>query len=284
MSSFADADAAVRSGEPVELDSEVVEVRGPDAATYLQGQLSQDVAALAVSDVVVPSLLLEPSGKLGFLVGVGRLADDAFLVVVDSPSGEDVLARLDRFKLRTDAELRVATGEWHVLAELCPSNAATPITVRIAQDGPGLDDERTAAYELARIELGLPRMRGEVREDMIPAELGQPLIDAAASFTKGCYTGQELVARVDSRGGNVPRHLRGLVLDGDQVPTEGDEVVHDDKVVGVVTTAGRSPRIGAPVALALVHRSVAVPGPVTVRGSIDAPAEVRELPLSAGAG
>ncbi len=132
---------------------------------------------------------------------------------------------------------------------------------------------------MVRIELGVPRMRTEVRGEVIPAELGQPLIDAAASFTKGCYTGQELVARVDSRGGNVPRHLRGVVLETAEVPSPGDELVVAGKVVGELTTTGWSPRLGAPVALAFVHRSVEVPGTVAVRGSVDATAQVSELPL-----
>ncbi len=71
---------------------------------------------------------------------------------------------------------------------------------------------RREAYEAARIEAGFPRHGAELDERTIPAEAG--LVEASVSFTKGCYTGQELVARIDSRGSNVPRHLRGLVLSG----------------------------------------------------------------------
>ncbi|HVN51265.1 MAG TPA: glycine cleavage T C-terminal barrel domain-containing protein [Acidimicrobiales bacterium] len=278
MSTSDEAYDAVWAGEPVELDRDVVEVRGPDAAAYLQGQLSQDVAALPVGDVVVTSLLLEPDGKLGFVVGVARVGGVRFLVTVDRPSGAAVAARLERFKLRTDAAVRATSGEWHVVATL---DRDTPAFVeRVLAEGPGLDAARTAARDVVRIELGVPSMATEVRDELIPAELGQSLIDAAVSFTKGCYTGQELVARVDSRGGNVPRRLRGVVVGGDERLAPGDELVADGRVVGTVTTAGWSPRLAAPVALALVHRSVEVPAAVSVRGSIDA--EVRALPLSAG--
>ena len=66
------------------------------------------------------------------------------------------------------------------------------------------------AYQAVRIEAGVPAMGAELTDRTIPAETG--IIDRTVSFTKGCYTGQELVARIDSRGGHVPRHLRGLVL------------------------------------------------------------------------
>jgi folate-binding protein YgfZ len=98
-------------------------------------------------------------------------------------------------------------------------------------------------------------MGAEATEDTIPAELGQWVIDASVSFTKGCYTGQELVARIDSRGGNVPRHLRGLVGDGLAV---GAPVLVGDKEVGTITSAAGD------VALALLHRSVEVPSRVVV--------------------
>jgi folate-binding protein YgfZ len=277
---------AIWAGDGFELDTDVVEVRGPDAAEYLQGQLSQDVAALEVSDVVVPSLLLEPSGKLGFLVGLSRIGDDAFLVTVDRPSGAAVAARLERFKLRTQAEIDAVDGTWHVAAALTGTSLTdgTPVFRVTAASGasPGPDTGQLAAYDVVRIELGIPTMAAEVTGEVIPAELGAGLVGAAASFTKGCYTGQELVARVDSRGGNVPRHLRGLVVDGDVVPAPGDEIVVGDKVVGTLTTTGWSPRLDAPVALALVHRSVEVPSAVSLRGSLDANAEVRAVPLVGG--
>jgi tRNA-modifying protein YgfZ len=282
VSTLSDAYDAVVSGTPVELDSEIIEVRGPDAVTYLQGQMSQDVAAMQVLTTVVASLLLEPTGKLGFLVGLARVADDAVLVVVDRPVGPEVTTRLERFKLRTDAEVRVRTDR-HVVATVVDprssADAAPAFSVSVLDDGPGLDDDLTAAYEVVRIERGVPRMRNEVRGEVIPAELGQPLIDAAASFTKGCYTGQELVARVDSRGGNVPRHLSALVIGSESVPAPGDEILVGDKVVGELTSTGWSPRLEAPIALGFVHRSVEVPGTVTIRGSIDAEAEVSALPL-----
>jgi folate-binding protein YgfZ len=234
-----------------------ITVVGPDAASYLQGQLSQDVAGLAVG-ASAWSLLLQPSGKLGSWLRVTRSADDGFALEIEPASVAAVLARLLRFKLRTDAEI---------------GGPAEPI-----EDAGG--DEPIGPDEAARIEVGIPRMGAEITEDVIPAELGQWLIDRSVSFTKGCYTGQELVARVDSRGGNVPRHLRGLVIDGTVVPPLGAEIVIGDKVVGSVTSAALSGNLSAPVALGFVHRSVEPPAPVTLRwdgGSADA--VVRSLPL-----
>jgi folate-binding protein YgfZ len=119
--------------------------------------------------------------------------------------------------------------------------------------------------ERARIESGIPAMGSELTESTIPAEAG--VVERSVSFTKGCFTGQELVARIDSRGGNVPRHLRGLVADG-ELPV-GAEVVVGDKVVGQVTSsvAGR--------ALAYVGRAVEPPAEATVDGR---PVEIVALP------
>jgi folate-binding Fe-S cluster repair protein YgfZ len=94
------------------------------------------------------------------------------------------------------------------------------------------------------------------------------LIDASVSFTKGCYTGQELVARIDSRGGNAPRPIRGLRLSAPVTP--GAEITIDGKLVGHITSAHER------VALAPLPRSVAPPADVLVDG---APAQVVELPM-----
>jgi folate-binding Fe-S cluster repair protein YgfZ len=105
------------------------------------------------------------------------------------------------------------------------------------------------------------------------------------SFTKGCYTGQELVARVDARGSNTPRRLRGLVVGENVLPPVGAEVVVDDQVRGVLTSVAESLDLRAPVALAFVHRSVEPPAMATIRFAgpdgvtRNVPAQVRELPL-----
>ena len=132
-----------------------------------------------------------------------------------------------------------------------------------AGDGPGLSagdvsDLEPAAWEAHRIAAGVPVMGAELTDKTIPAETG--LVAITASFTKGCYTGQELVARIDSRGGNVPRHLRRLRSASALAP--GDDLTNaDGKVVGAVTSAAVHPELGV-VALGYLARSVAAGDPV----------------------
>jgi folate-binding protein YgfZ len=238
-------------------------VEGPDAAAYLQGQLSQDVLGL-VDGASTWTFLLDPSGKLGTWLRVTRTGPEAFVLDGDPGTAEVAMARLNRFKLRTKADI---TG---LDVDSVPGG-----------DDAGGDDDGT--IEVERIEAGVPRAGAELVDDVIPAELGQWMIDTSVSFTKGCYTGQELVARVDSRGGNVPRHLRGLVIEGEVVPPVGAELVADPsgtaKVVGTITSSARSPELG-PIALAFVHRTVEPPADVQVRwDGGQATAQVRDLPL-----
>src|SRR3954463_16259978 len=170
-----------------------VRVAGPEAEAFLQGQLSQDIAAIEVGDSAL-SFVLQPQGKVDALVRVTRAGDDEFLLETDEGWGDPVVARLNRFKLRTKADIERLESE------------------------PSPEDER------ARIESGFPKMGAEIDERTIPAELGQAIIDRAVSFTKGCYTGQELVARIDSRGGHVPRQLRLIRLAADAPPGATIEV------------------------------------------------------------
>ena len=240
---------------------DLVRVQGPEAAAYLQGQLSQDVLGLPVGSTA-PSFLLEPTGKVSAWLQVRRDAEDAYTLAVDAGHGADVVARLSRFKLRTKVDIEPV--------EPGPGDA-------------GLADDGLA--EADRIVSGVPRMGAElVVGQTIPAEAGQGVIDASVSFTKGCYTGQELVARIDSRGGNVPRHLRGLVLAGigeaDPAPPPGAEIVVGDTVVGHVTSVAWSPARAEAVALGYVGRGVEPPVGAVVRWEGgETAAEVRSLPL-----
>jgi tRNA-modifying protein YgfZ len=293
---------AFRSGR------DVVAVRGPDAEAYLQGQLSQDVAALAVG-ASADSLLLEPDGKLSALLRVTRTDGQGFVLDVDRGYGDAVVARLRRFLLRSKVELEplawrdlslrgdgveaAAAGLLTVLAERgvlalpfewngwSGVDLLGPEDVVLAPDAAALPEGIIAcgaeAVEACRIVSGIPAMGTELTGKTIPAEAG--LVGRTVSFTKGCYTGQELVARLDSRGSNVPRRLvgvvapaghtdvapltRGMTLHGGE-PPDGDGAA-DDKVMGTLTSTEWSSELGSWVALGYLHRSVAAPGPVRVR-------------------
>jgi folate-binding protein YgfZ len=270
-----DEDALRSDVGAVVIERDALAVRGPDALTFLQGQLSQELATVAVGDSV-DSLLLQPTGRMVALLRVTRREDDEFVLDADGGAGPLVLERLNRFKLRTKADLEPL--DWACVALRGPrAHAVAPDGLPADWPGwPGVDllgpaveppaDVRRCspeAYEAVRIEMGVPRTGAEIDERTIPAEAGVVL--RAVSFSKGCYTGQELVARIDSRGGNVPRRLRRLVLAGPAVPAPGAEVTVEGKVVGEVTSAAWSEHRGAPVALAYLARAVEVPAEVVVR-------------------
>ena len=290
----AEYEALRKDAGVVELPRDVVRVAGPDAASWLQGQLSQDVAKLATGQAA-DSLLLQPQGKVDAFVRVTRLGSDEFLLDVDGGFGPVVAERLRRFKIRIKAD--VEPLEWRCLAVRGPRahEVAAQATggVVVAADWPGLPGADVLgeapslpdgvsrcsleAWQAVRVEAGVPAMGSELTERTIPAEAG--IVERSVSFTKGCYTGQELVARIDSRGGNVPRRLRGVVVTGgDLVPPAGASVVAGDKEVGTLTSVATTP--GGPVALAYIRREVEPPVEAEVRwdgGS--APARVEALPL-----
>jgi folate-binding protein YgfZ len=330
--------AALRQGAgALLLPRDVFSVKGDDAAAYLQGQLSQDIAALAVGGTA-DSLLLEPDGKLTVLLRVTRVDAHGFVLDTDAGFGDTMIARLKKFLLRSKVEIERL--EWRCLAlrGAGVDSAAAGLRAALAETGvldlsfewngwTGVDllgpkdvvldpttgplpegiipCERDAA-EACRIASGIPAMGSELTDRTIAAEAG--LVERSVSFTKGCYTGQELVARLDARGNNVPRRLVGVVggtdpdSDADRLafgmtlhapaepsapadspePLDMPEVV-TDKVVGTVTSAAWSPELGAWVALAYLHRTVEAPGPIRVRSGDGLggahPARVALLPL-----
>lgn len=201
---------------------DLVRVAGPDAATYLQGQLSQDIEAIAVG-AEAWSFVLEPNGHVAALVNVARSADDEFVLTTDSGLGERLEARLRKFLLRTAATITLDRGD--------------------------SDDE------VARIESGRPGAP-EFDDRAVPAETGW--VGRAVSFTKGCYTGQELVARMDSRVAQPPRRLVHLRAESPVAP--GAPIEFDGEEVGAVTSAAGY------VALGYVKRGTPLEGAAVVGG------------------
>jgi folate-binding protein YgfZ len=312
---------------------DVFAVRGPDAEAYLQGQLSQDVVVLAVG-ASADSLLLHPDGKLVALLRITRTASDSYVLDTDAGFGDLAVARLRKFLLRSKVEMEhldwrcmavrgaatadavagltgdvVAAGGlvvdfswngWTGVDLLGPRDAVPEAAALVARaDGAGLRAVGGAAAEAVRIASGVPAMGSELTDKTIAAEAG--LVAQTVSFTKGCYTGQELVARLDARGSNVARRLVGITAAGDSsYPAlapgmtlhagEEDPAMEAaaDKVVGTVTSAAWSPELEAWAGLGYLHRSVAAPGPVRVRSGdglgAARPAQVAPLPLVGGGG
>lgn len=284
---------------------DVLMLAGPDTSSFLQGQLSQDMAELAPGGVT-SSLLLQPDGKLLCRLRVSRVDEDRFVCDLAPGLGEEARARLERFKLRVAVDLEVrslamlsvrgaaappppamrpagaptATGEaavvvagvrWGSVAgwDLVAGQVAPPGDVRPCDP---------AALEAVRIEAGIPAAGRELTEGLIPAEAG--IVAETVSFTKGCYVGQELVARIDSRGGNTPRRLRGVVVAGTDLPPAGATITDaDGSSIGRITSSAFSPTLEAAVALAYVHRRIEPPAPARLGGDDGRSCEIRALPL-----
>jgi folate-binding protein YgfZ len=278
-----------------ELPRDFVRAAGPDTTSFLQGQLSQDVAALGVGGSAF-SLLLQPQGKMEALLRVTRVAEDEVVLDTDAGWGAAVLGRLDRFLVRTRCELEAL--DWRCVAVRGPAAAGLdeppPGVLRVAPETPGVPGfdllgpraeppegvpvVAADAYEALRIEAGVPRMGAEIDASTIPAAAG--IVERTASFNKGCYTGQELVARIDSRGSKVPRRLRGVVVGTNVLPPVGAALVVDGKEAGTLTSVGESLARRAPVALAYVRRDVEPPAEAVLRwDGGEAPARVETLPL-----
>lgn len=265
-----------------------VRVAGPDAAGFLQGQLSQDVEGLAPGRRAW-SWLLQPTGKVVALVGVWRRTPEEFFCDTDPGWGDAVITRLERFRLRVKVAIEAVTGlRWVTVRgpaaddrDPLPGLPGYDIVGDDAAPPPGVPVASLEAWESVRVEAGIPRMGAELGPDTIPAEAGRFWVDCAVSFTKGCYTGQELVARIDSRGGHVPRRLAGVVVPAPVLPPVGAAVrLPGGGEVGHLTSVAESRLLRAPVALALLHRRAAVPGEVVVAwegGEVAARAE--PLPL-----
>jgi len=271
-------------------------VRGSDAVSFLDGLLSQDVEAMAPA-TAARSFLLEPRGKLRALLWVLRGTDEVGLIC-DAAVTEAVAAQLERFRFRVDAEVVPHGGEvldvWGPAAAVLsggPESGWADGVAALQLGGLprmvlfGAAVERVSAPRQAgslaatavRIEAGEPVMGLDVGEDTIPHETG--LVAAAVSFTKGCYLGQELVARIDSRG-RVNRHLRGIVIRENVLPPPGAAVAAGDTEVGSISSVAESLHMRAPIALGMVRREAEPGTMVTIRWEGgETGAEVRELPL-----
>jgi len=210
---------------------------GRDAADYLQRMVSNDVEALAVGEAC-DALLLTAKARLIAPLRIWRRGEDDFLLLTETELGEAVLATLVRSRFAAKVELAL---EEHASTIVFGAVDGIPTTDYGAPATEVLDAEpagERADLELLRIEAGTPAWGKELDDRILPAEAG--LEEAFISFTKGCYPGQEPVARLHHRG-HPNRELRRLELDGGELPAYDAELSYDDKVVGRITSAAHRP-------------------------------------------
>lgn len=154
-----------------------------------------------------------------------------------------------------------------------PASIADPLLERLLEI-PGVRPAGAEALEILRAEAGIPRFGRDFGSENFPQETGA---EEAVSYTKGCYLGQEVVARIHYRGG-VQKTLRGLVFGEGPAPRPGTPLVFEGREAGTATTVVDSVALGRPVGLAILHRRAAAPG-ARLAMPEGGTAEVRELPL-----
>jgi folate-binding protein YgfZ len=276
---------------------------GAGAKEFLHGQVTNDIEALQPGEGCY-SAFLTPKGKM---LGDLRVLDtgDELLLDTERIALQELFNMIRRFSIGFDVELHKRTLESGLLSLIGPDVVPAPeaehshavvslggFCARAIRTDVGVDLLCDAAdlpaliatlalpalsegeAERMRIERGRPRYGIDLDDSVIPQEAG--LNDRAVSFTKGCYVGQETVARLFYRG-KPNRSLRGLRCSAQA--QAGDRLASDERELGQITSATWSPTFG-PIGLALVRREAPVGATVSV-GENGVTAEVVELPFTA---
>ena len=203
-------------------------VKGPDAEEFLQRMVSNDVTQADVID----ALLLTPKARLIAPLRVLRRGADDFLLLTEPELGEKVRTSLLRARLASKCEVEpeqhTSTLVWSDEEGFASAREELDIDVE-----PNVD---ALELERLRIEEGVPAWGSELDDSILPAEAG--LDDTHISFTKGCFPGQEPVARLHYRG-HANRGLRVLTWEGSELPPYDEPVAYDGKDVGRVTSVAR---------------------------------------------
>src|SRR4051812_17732861 len=248
-----------------------VRVAGAEAADYLQRMVSNDVAALDVG-ASCDALLLTPKARVIAPLRVWRRGEADFLLLTEPELGEVVRSHLTRMRFAARCEVEPEEHSsllvlGRVEGGVANDDYGVPAVELLDEAPPGEpvpEDELERLRILARI----PRWGRELDDRVLPAEAG--LEERAISFTKGCYPGQEPVARLHFRG-HPNRTLRALAIDAADPPPYDAEVLQGERAVGRVTSTAPDPEHGF---LALAYLRVEVPPGADLRVG---PAAARSL-------
>jgi folate-binding protein YgfZ len=245
---------------------DVVWFSGSDRVRFLNDLISREITDMTPGGVR-RAMLLDPTGKLGFLLWV-LWEEDRIGLVTDPGRGDELAATLGRYRIRVDVSIEVETAHrWIVVGEWGGYDLSWPTTHRhlVIGDRPELAEGDADVYVRLRVEAGEPAWGVDIDEGAIPQESG--LVGESVDFDKGCFLGQELVARIDSRGAQTPRRLMFVESSGPDLVVGALTI--DGEEVGVITTTAGS------TALGMVKRGTEAGSKVEVGGI---PAVVNDLP------
>lgn len=259
-----------------------ITLTGQDRQAFLNNFCTNEVKRLQAGERC-EAFILNVKGKiLGH--GLVECRDEKLVFITVPGQAERLIAHLDRYIIREDVQLRDTTAErkfvliaggdgagagltrdqwihWRLLeTEVCglletPAEELAALRNELRAEGATIC--RLSAFEALRIESGTPLYGWDFDEENLPQEVGRN--EQAISFTKGCYLGQETVARIDALG-HVNQELVGVRFAGDAIPAAGTELSSGGAAAGRVTSAAYSPALSVPLALAMVRRNFAAPG------------------------
>jgi folate-binding protein YgfZ len=246
---------------------------GPDRVRYLNGQVTNDVADLTDGQTCYAAVCTAKGRMEGDLYITAH--DAEFCLDADAALLESLGARLEKYLIADDAAFEDISNQWslsHVFGVTAPPPPPVGFVVPNPRFGiPGHDvwnatsgtvivgDTLSAdIVETLRLEHGIPRWGAELTPNTLPPEAGPRLL-AAISYTKGCYVGQETIARLKSVG-HVNKTLVFLQSESAAFPAPGAKLIYDEKEVGTVTSSGYSPRLEKGIALAYVQIKAAETG------------------------
>lgn len=233
-------------------------VSGPDAASFLERMISNAVEELPAGESR-DALLLTPKARVIAPLRVLRRGEHDYLLLTEPGLGDRVRRELTRFRLASKVEIEAEEHTSYVVLDAAGGGIPIPDygapAVEVLDEEPEGEPVPAEELERLRIEACTPAWGKEIDDRVLPAEAG--LVERAVSLTKGCFPGQEPIARLHHRG-HANRGLR--VLQVDDPPAHGAEVVHGEKVVGRVTSAVPG------LALAYVRVEVPEDAELTVEG------------------
>jgi folate-binding protein YgfZ len=240
-------------------DRGVLAVSGADRAAWLQGLLTNDVAAMKEGE----------SRYAAYLTPQGRMISDMHVVErggrtlldVPQPLAAPLRDKLDALIFSEDVQVTDESSRLAVWTVIRKDSFEQVIGETLPAELAGLQAIEFDTFEVIRIERGVPRFLADMDQDTIPLEAG--IEDRAISFTKGCYVGQEVIVRVTHRGGGrVAKKLVRWIADADAqvVPLPDARIFAFDRDIGRVTSAAFSPSINRVVGLGYVHRDSATDG------------------------